>query len=63
MQIEINRALYMDEARMVKLDRAAALGRIAEGGGGAVASRAMAELAGESLGGRVMGALWHARLA
>ena len=43
LQIEINRALYMDEARMVKLDRAAALGRIAErrggaGGGGAGAS-------------------------
>ncbi|MBV8661533.1 MAG: hypothetical protein JO107_00395 [Hyphomicrobiales bacterium] len=44
MQIEINRALYMDERRIVKLDRAAPLGealfaaaealtaRIAEGG-------------------------------
>ena len=33
-QIEVNRALYMDEARMVKQERAAESGRIVEGGGG-----------------------------
>jgi N-formylglutamate amidohydrolase len=47
-QIEVNRALYMDEARMVKLDRAAALVESLKAAAEAVASRAMAELAGES---------------
>lgn len=45
-QIEVNRALYMDEARMMKLDRAAALVESLKAAAEALASRAMAELAG-----------------
>lgn len=47
-QIEINRALYMDEARMVKLDRATALSESLTAAAAALATRAV----GESGGGR-----------
>ncbi len=46
-QIEVNRALYMDETRMVKLDRAAGLAELLRAAAEALAARAMAELAGE----------------
>ena len=45
-QIEVNRALYMDEARMVKLDRAAALAESLAAAAQAVAARAVAETGG-----------------
>jgi len=45
-QIELNRALYMDEARMVKLDRAAGLVESLKAAAEALAARATAELAG-----------------
>ena len=45
-QIEVNRALYMDEARMVKLDRAAGLAESLKAAAAALAARALAELGG-----------------
>jgi N-formylglutamate amidohydrolase len=45
-QIEVNRALYMDEARMVKLDRAAGLAESLKAAASALTARALAELGG-----------------
>ncbi len=45
-QIEVNRALYMDEARMVKLERAAGLAESLKAAAAALAARALAEPGG-----------------
>ena len=45
-QIEVNRALYMDEARMMKLDRAAGLAESLKAAAAALAARALAEPGG-----------------
>jgi N-formylglutamate amidohydrolase len=45
-QIEVNRALYMDEARMVKLGRAAGLAESLKAAAAALAARALAEPGG-----------------
>jgi N-formylglutamate amidohydrolase len=45
-QIEVNRALYMDEARMLKLDRAAGLAESLKFAAAALAARALAQLGG-----------------
>ena len=45
-QIEVNRALYMDEGRMVKLERAAELAESLKAAAAALAARALAEPGG-----------------
>jgi N-formylglutamate amidohydrolase len=45
-QIEVNRALYMDEARLMKLDRAAGLAESLKAAAAALAARALAEPGG-----------------
>jgi N-formylglutamate amidohydrolase len=45
-QIEVNRALYMDEGRMVKHERAAGLAESLKAAAAALAARALAELGG-----------------
>jgi N-formylglutamate amidohydrolase len=45
-QIEVNRALYMDEARLMKLDRAAGLAESLKDAAAALAARALAEPGG-----------------
>jgi len=45
-QIEVNRALYMDEARMVKHERAAGLAESLKGAAAALTARALAESGG-----------------